>query len=126
MTTRTLKIGDIVTARFPEQKPQGREQEGYRPAIVVGFPNLLGTLRFPVILVVPMTTYRNQSWVDNSPNLYPVFAAGIAGLKSPSIALLDQIRAIDARRIVNYRGSLTAEQYQIIENGLKKVFAFYS
>lgn len=124
MTNRSLKIGDIVTARFPEQKPQGREQEGYRPAIIVGFPNLLGTLRFPVIIVVPMTTYRNQLWADNSPNLYPVFPTGIAGLKSPSIVLLDQIRVIDARRIVNYRGSLTTEQYQIIENRLKKILAF--
>ena len=124
MTARSLKIGDIVTARFPEQKPQGREQEGYRPAIIVGFPNLLGTLRFSVIIVVPMTTYRNQLWADNSPNLYPVFSAGIAGLKSPSIVLLDQIRAIDARRIVNYRGSLTIEQYQIIEDRLKKMFEF--
>lgn len=124
MTTRPLQIGDIVTASFPEQKPQGREQEGYRPAIVVGFPNLLGTPRFQVIIVVPMTTYRNQSWADSSPNLYPVFSAGIVGLKSPSIALLDQIRVIDTRRIVNYRGSLTTEQYQVIENGLKKVFEF--
>ena len=124
MTTRSLKIGDVLTASFPEQTPQGREQEGYRPAIVVGLPNYLGSPRFPVIIVVPMTTYRNQSWVDNSPKLYPVFPAGIAGLKSPSIALLDQIRAIDAKRIINYRGSLTIEQYQIIEDGLKKVFDF--
>jgi mRNA interferase MazF len=113
MTTRLLKVGDIITTRFPEQKPQGREQEGYRPAIVVGFPNFQGTPRFPVIIVVPMTTYKNQSWADNSPNLYPVFLAGTVGLKSPSIALLDQIRAIDVTRIVNYRGSLTMEQYQI-------------
>jgi mRNA interferase MazF len=104
MTTRPLKIGDIITARFPEQKPQGREQEGYRPAVIVGFPSLLGKLRFPVIIVVPMTTYRNQSWADNAPHLYPVFPAGIAGLKSSSIALLDQIRTI--------------------EDGLKKVFEF--
>ena len=124
MTTRSLQIGDILTASFPEQTPQGKEQEGYRPAIVVGLPNYLGSLRFPVIIVVPMTTYRNQSWVDNSPKLYPVFPVGIAGLKSPSIALLDQIRAIDAKRIIHYRGSLTVEQYQIIEDGLKKVFKF--
>jgi mRNA interferase MazF len=51
MTTRSLKIRDIITARFPEQQPQGREQEGYRPAIVVGFPNILGTPRFQVIIV---------------------------------------------------------------------------
>lgn len=41
MTTRSLKIGDVITARFPEQTSQAREQEGYRPAIVVGFPNFL-------------------------------------------------------------------------------------
>lgn len=121
MTTRSLKIADIITARFPEQKPQGREQEGYRPAIVVGVPNFIGQLRFQVIIVVPMTTYKNQSWVDNSPDLYPVFPSGIANLKSPSIALLDQIRAIDAQRIINYRGSLTSEQYKPIASGLKQM-----
>ena len=41
MTSRPLRFGDVVTASFPEQTSQGREQEGYRPAIVVGFPNLL-------------------------------------------------------------------------------------
>ena len=45
MTTRPLKIGNVITARFPEQKPQGREQQGYRPAIVVGVPNFIGQLR---------------------------------------------------------------------------------
>lgn len=122
MTTRPLQIGDVITIRFPEQKPQGREQEGYRPAIVVGFPNFLDKPRFSVIIVVPMTTYKNQSWANISPNLYPVFSSGIAGLKSASIVLLDQIRAIDVKRIVNYRGSLTAKQYQIIKDGLSQIF----
>lgn len=71
-----------------------------------------------------MTTYKNQSWANNSPSLYPVFMAGVASLKSSSIALLDQVRAIDARRIVNYRGCLTNEHYQIIEDGLKTIFDF--
>lgn len=124
MTTNHLKLGDIITARFPEQKPQGREQEGYRPAIIVGFPNLVGISRFQVIIVVPLTTYKNQFWADNSPNLYPVFPAEVASLKSSSIALLDQVRAIDVKRVVNYRGSLTEEQYQIITDGLKKIFQF--
>ena len=122
MTNRSLKIGDIIIVSFPRHNPQGREQQGYRPAIVVGFPNLLGQPRFPVILVVPMTTYKNQSWVDNSPDLYPVFPAGTAGLRSPSVALVDQIRAIDARRIVNYRGSLRADRYKVIRDSLKKIF----
>ncbi|MBD0344169.1 MAG: type II toxin-antitoxin system PemK/MazF family toxin [Coleofasciculus sp. Co-bin14] len=123
MTTRSLQFGDIVTARFPQQDPQGREQEGYRPAIVVGLPNQLGVLRFPLIIVIPMTTDRGQAWTLASPDLYPRFVAGIAGLRSPSIALLDQVRALDVNRIVEYRGSLTPEQYAPILSGLQRIIS---
>ena len=109
MTERILQIGDVVTAKFPNQLPSGREQEGFRPAIIVGLPSRLGKLRFPLVLVVPMTTDRGQEWAVNSPDLYMQFSAGVAGLKSPSIALLDQMRAIDVSRIVAYRGSLTSD-----------------
>ena len=117
MTDHILLIGDVVTAKFPS----GREQEGYRPAIVVGIPNRLGKLRFPLVFVVPMTTDRGQKWADINPNLYVRFSAGIAGLKSPSIALLDQVRAIDVSRIVAYRGSLTPQQYAAIAESLQKI-----
>lgn len=102
MTTTSLKFGDIVTARFPEQNPQGREQEGFRPAIVVGFPNRLGTPRFRLIIVIPITTDRGQAWAIASPDLYPRFTAGTGGLRQPSIALLDQVRVLDVTRISEY------------------------
>jgi len=121
MTAHILQIGDVVTAKFPTQNPSGREQEGYRPAIVVGIPSRLGKLRFPLVLVVPMTTDRGQEWADINPNLYVRFSAGVANLKSPSIALLDQVRAIDVSRIVAYRGSLTPQQYEAIAESLQKV-----
>ena len=121
MTTRSLQFGDVVTARFPQQNPQGREQEGYRPAIVVGFPNRLGIPRFSLIVVIPMTTDRGQMWAIASPDLYPRFAAGVAGLSSPSIALLDQVRVLDVNRIVDYRGSLTPDEYEPILIGLQRM-----
>ena len=121
MTEHILQIGDVVTAKFPSQNPSGREQEGYRPAIVVGIPSRLGKLRFPLVFVVPMTTDRGQEWADINSNLYVRFSAGIAGLKSPSIALLDQVRAIDIYRIVAYRGSLTPQQYEEIAESLQKI-----
>ena len=31
--TRSLKFGDVIDALLPSQNPQGREQEGLRPAI---------------------------------------------------------------------------------------------
>jgi mRNA interferase MazF len=58
MTEQILQIGDVIAAKFPSQNPSGREQEGYRPAIVVGLPSRLGRLRFPLVFVVPMTTDR--------------------------------------------------------------------
>lgn len=121
MTVRSLQFGDVVTAQFPEQNPQGREQKGYRPAIVVGFPERLGVPRFRLIVVIPATTDRGQMWAMTSPDLYPRFPAGIAGLRSPSIALLDQLRVLDVNRIVEYRGSLTADQYAPILTGLQRM-----
>jgi mRNA interferase MazF len=68
-----------------------------------------------------MTTDRGQDWVKNSPNLYVRFAAGVAGLKSPSIALLDQVRAVDVSRVVAYRGSLSSQQYGEIAEAFRQI-----
>lgn len=121
MTDTSLKFGDIVTVNFPGANPQGREQEGLRPGIIVGFPNRLGKPRFDLIIVVPLTTDNGQAWALTSPDLYPRLAAGVARLKLPSIALLDQIRAIDANRMIGYLGSLTPEQYEPILNCLNRL-----
>jgi mRNA interferase MazF len=123
MTVTSLQFGDIITTRFPEQNPQGREQEGSRPAIVVGFPNRLGIPRFELMIVVPMTSDKGQAWAIASPDLYPRFAVGVAGLRSPSIALLDQVRTIDVSRIVAYRGSLTPKEYEPILVGLQRIIS---
>ncbi|MBD2545766.1 MULTISPECIES: type II toxin-antitoxin system PemK/MazF family toxin [Planktothricoides] len=121
MTILSLQIGDIVTARFPQQNPQAHEQEGQRPAIVVGLPNRVGNPRFPLVILVPITSDRGQAWANDSPDLYPKFPAGTAGLRQPSIALLDQIRVLDFTRITEYWGRLTPEEYDPILRGLKRM-----
>ena len=70
MTEHILQISDVVTAKFPSQNPSGREQEGYRPAIVVGIPSRLGKMRFPLVLVAPMTTDRGQEWAGINSSLF--------------------------------------------------------
>jgi mRNA interferase MazF len=120
--SRLLKLGDVIDTCFPEHDPKGHEQEGYRPAIIVGLPQTLGNPRFPVVLVVPLTSDYNQDWANAAPALYPRLSAGAANLRSPSIALLDQVRSLDVFRISKYRGSLTLEQYQPIADGLKAIF----
>ncbi len=118
----SLAIRDIIIVRFPCQNPQGREQEGIRPALIVGFPQAIGNPRYPLILVAPLTTNRLQSWAINSPNLYPQLSIGVANLPQNSLILLDQIRAIDLNRVVRYLGTLKIEQYQPILDHLKIIF----
>lgn len=119
MPERNLAIGDVVSALFPSHLPGGREQQGFRPAVVVGVPEKVGVVRFEVVVVVPMTTDRRQSWAARSPALYPRFEAGTANLRSASVCLLDQVRSIGAERVRGYRGTLSAEQYRPIHNGLQ-------
>jgi mRNA interferase MazF len=116
-----IVIGDVVIARFPTQNPQGREQEGIRPALIIGIPQKLGTPRFPLIIVVPMTSDRAQSWAVASPTLYPKLASGEAGLPQNSIILLDQVRAIDSNRIVRYLGTLASDRYRPILDSLQTI-----
>ncbi len=119
-----LAVRDIVIIKFPCQNPQGREQEGIRPGLIVGFPQKIGIPRFPLVFVAPLTTDRNQSWVIASPNLYPRISMGVANLPQNSVILLDQIRAIDLNRVVRYLGTLTVEQYQLILDSLQKMFGY--
>ena len=119
-----LAVGDLVIARFPNQNPQGREQEGIRPCLIVGFPQNIGVPRFPLIFVIPLTTDRNQSWAIASPYLYPKLTSGQGNLPHNSIILLDQFRAIDLNRIDRYLGSLTTEEYQPIFSSLQKMLLF--
>lgn len=112
----------MVSALFPVHRPGGHEQEGYRPAVVVGLPERLGTPRFGGPMLAPMTSDRGQDWAKRSPALYPRYAAGTAGLRSPSICLLDQTRALGSERVSHYRGTLGEDQYRPIHDGLRKIF----
>lgn len=118
------QIGDIVTAAFPARDPQGREQEGLRPAVVAALPDRLGPGRFPLLVLVPFTSYHKQPWVNTAPERYPRFEPGTAGLRSPSVALLDQVVAVDVGRIRRRRGRLSPEQYGVVRTGLEQMFRF--
>ncbi|MEX2535440.1 MAG: type II toxin-antitoxin system PemK/MazF family toxin [Trueperaceae bacterium] len=116
-----LAVGDVVTVLLPERTPQGHEQEGRRPAAVVGLPDRLGPARSSVLVIVPFSRYQSQPWADAAPERYPRFEAGTARLHSPSIALLDQILSVDVRRVERRRGRLTAAQYGPIKRAFAKM-----
>ncbi len=118
MNSQLLKGGDVIFINLPSHNPKGHEQEGTRPAVIVGVPS--GDVRYPVAVVVPLTT-QFGGWVKKNPVLYPIIQAGTAGLPQKSVALCDQIRAVDIQRITGYLGSLSFNEYLPIIDGIKRV-----
>lgn len=116
------QIGDVVVAFFPVRDPRGHEQEGLRPSVVVGLPDVLGPAWFPLLVVVPFTTFRGQDWATTAPERYPQFEPGTGGLRSASVVLLDQVVAIDVSRIRSSQGALEPEQYDRVREGLERMF----
>jgi mRNA interferase MazF len=122
VSSNRLQPGDVVLVRFPSHRPSGHKQEGQRPAVVVGWPDVLGTPRFPIVFVVPLTADRSQPWMLRQPRLYPRIGAGSGGLPRPSIALLDQTRALDLGRVRAYIGTLATGELRPLLDGLQRVF----
>lgn len=110
-------IGDVLFVALPQHNPPGHEQTGFRPAVVSGLPDRLGQQRFPMLVVVPLTT-QIGTWA-REPKLYPFFVAGTGGLHYDSVALLDHLRSLDASRVARRLGHLTADQYAPIQQGLE-------
>jgi mRNA interferase MazF len=54
--------------------------------------------------------------------VYPLLQAGAGNLRQNSVVLLDQVRAIDARRIAQYIGKLDEEAYLAISVGITQIF----
>ena len=118
ISEKPVTPGDVLVVTLPSHNPWGREQEGRRPAVVVGVPS--GKVRFPVVVVVPLTT-QDGAWAQDNPMLYPSLAPGQGCLPRYSVALLDQVRATDIRRVEGYLGTLAADDYECIRAGLRQM-----
>lgn len=119
MNDRNVVPGDVLVINLPSHYPGGREQEGSRPAIAVGIPK--GSVRYPVIVVVPLTTQAG-SWAKNNPELYQHIPKGEGGIPKKSVALIDQVRAVDIHRVKSFLGSLEDSTYASIKDSLLKLF----
>ena len=121
MEGKSIVPGDLLLVALPSHKPKGHEQEGYRPVIVVGVP--IGVVRYPVVIVVPLTTHSGL-WAEENPDLYQHIPSGSGGLYQDSIALIDQLRAVDVRRVKAYLGSLDTKSFYPIRASLFKLLNF--
>lgn len=109
--------GSILLAHFPTKSPIGHEQMGTRPCILIIDPSKIHPIRFPLIIVAPLTTKSLDPL-----QLYPRLSAGVGGLPRASTVLLDQIAAIDARRIYGIVGTLDTDEFAPIQKGLSLMF----
>ena len=91
----------------------GREQQGVRPCVVVTDPEVTEDQRFPMVCVVPVTKTRGDG------ALYPTLTPGGSGLRASSYALVDQVRAVDKRRITRVFGRVSADELKAIDEGLR-------
>ncbi|MFP5501427.1 MAG: type II toxin-antitoxin system PemK/MazF family toxin [Candidatus Sericytochromatia bacterium] len=121
MPPSAITAGDVVMVALPSHLPPGHEQEGRRPAVVVGVPS--EPLRFPVVYIVPLTS-QVGAWAGKNPMMYPVLPPGTGGLPLASVALLDQMRGVDVRRVRDYLGTLRPDEYRPIGQGIQQTIAY--
>jgi mRNA interferase MazF len=99
---------------LPDMEPAGHEQVKPRPCIVVGNPAEIQRPRFPVVMVVPLTT----AVLPDLP-LYPRLEAGVGGLNAPATAMIDQMRVVGLARVRFRIGELADPDMRPIIAGLR-------
>lgn len=81
---------------------RGVEQAGFRPVLIVS-NDWFNRLDTSLVWVTPITgTHRGLRYQIE-------IAAGEGGLSKPSVAMCEQLRSIDRRRLVRCRGVVTAD-----------------
>jgi mRNA interferase MazF len=117
-----IKTFDVIFADFPKHEPPGHEQEGERPAVVIGFSS---NYCHSMIKVVPFTTLfdlknqRERTLSKRFPEVCPTFRKGVGGLERDSILLAYQARRLSSSRILDLYGSLDSRHCKIVVAALR-------
>lgn len=107
-----MKRGEVYNARL--NPVEGSEQAGEnRPVIIVTRDTINDNS--PVVLAVPCTKYLGQ-------RVYPsqvLLRTPEGGLDVDSVAMAEQVRAIDKRRLGQLRGTLSQQAMARLERALQ-------
>lgn len=96
---RKVKRGQIYYADL--SPVVGSEQDGFRPVLIL--QNDTGNKFSPTTIVAPITSTKPDSRMPTHVRV------NVEGLVSGSVALLEQIRTIDKRRLDDYVGKLNKD-----------------
>ena len=116
---RAIVPGDIVLISLQNKKTAVKKHTDQRPAIVVACPQV--NLRFPVIIIVPLTT-QSVPQLMNLPQMEIKVPKNSGVLTHESIALIDQLRSVDINRVQAYLGSLDKNIYENIRQSILELF----
>ena len=114
ITERSIVRGDLYCADL--SPVVGSEQGGIRPVLIV--QNNTGNRFSPTLIVAAVT-----SKADSKANLPThILLHAVHGLERDSLALLEQVRTIDRRRIREYIGTLDEKNMERINQALAVSF----
>lgn len=106
-----IKLGDIFYANL--NPTIGSEQDGVRPVLVV--QNNKGNRFSPTIVIIPITSNLSKSHLPTH-----VILKNTKGLERESIALIEQIRTLDKKRLIRKITSVSNEDLERVKDAIKK------
>lgn len=114
-----MKRGDVVLVDLPRPRGgMGREQYGLRPAIVVqDEPNLKN---LSTVLIVPLTS---NILAERFAGSIRISSSAENGLDVDSIALTQQLRAVDRRRIQNILGEVSSTDLAELDHKMRRLLS---
>jgi mRNA interferase MazF len=104
--------GDVWVAGLDPTK--GAEISGARPVVVVSRDAI--NLSSPLVIVVPVTGRENKLKIYPS---HVILAAGDGGLTKESVAVCEQVRAVQSSRLTKQLGHLAPPSIAAIGAALK-------
>jgi mRNA interferase MazF len=102
--------GLVLWADIPERKPEGHEINKSRPVVIVSHSELNEIRR--TVVIVPLSS---------SGKSYPPLSVPFSSAGPSSVAVVDQVVAIDKRRLRDPQGMASREDLERLKAALRKV-----
>lgn len=106
-----IELGDIFYAVLSPSI--GSEQSGFRPVLII--QNNKGNKYSPTTIVVPITSKVEKKDLPTHVRLKTT-----KGLKKESIALVEQIRTLDKKRIFSKITEISKDDLENVKNAIKE------
>jgi mRNA interferase MazF len=105
-----MQRGDIFWVDIPVRNSAGREIAKTRPCVVIGVPAL--NMVRSTVLMVPLSS-NNKA--------YPPVSIRITSAGATSVAVCDQLLAVDKQRIRKLAGKLAATELDDLDRSLRQL-----